>query len=467
MDAPPLPDDPRNWPTDPFALLGVPRSVSEADLKRAYTRLIRKYKPEHAPEEFRRIREAYEAAIEMSRWYRDAPPVRETFGDLPFTPVSPSAPESTNRSPEQPPHETQIDPSVQPVSHDPVELAWTDAISGHWNDAYSALVSLADAHPHRADLPLRLYWLLALRPTLDATRTRHDWLATALARARLSGPAVELYRRELAVDPSVALYGPYVKLLELPDVDGRNLLAVANARLAAAAQDGRWALLELDLEALAARANAFPDAEWLRYVADLAGRAAGDRPPLVDRCYTLLTGLRHLHLSHGWAFDRLEHRQGMLTNLRMARIPEPVRRALAAAESGRDVKKSLSDVIEWAAHNPFVALRTYDVGMASPAGRPFLMAFGQLLANHSEPPGEYPQDLLRHLVRKGLSRLPLRDYIRARGPLMQFLLAEQIDPDELIAVCNDDPATNNSDLFQRVQTDESLRLVYRTVNAVL
>ena len=54
-----LPDDVRRWPSDPFKLLGVPRNVPPRDLKRAYTRLIRSYKPEHSPDEFRRIRAAH------------------------------------------------------------------------------------------------------------------------------------------------------------------------------------------------------------------------------------------------------------------------------------------------------------------------------------------------------------------------------------------------------------------------
>ena len=55
-----LPNDIGRWPKDPFKLLGVPFDVTPRDLKRAYTRRIRTYKPEHAPEEFRRIREAYD-----------------------------------------------------------------------------------------------------------------------------------------------------------------------------------------------------------------------------------------------------------------------------------------------------------------------------------------------------------------------------------------------------------------------
>ncbi len=64
----PLPDDPRDWPHDPFLLLGVEPSATETDVKRAYTRLIRRFKPEHFPEQFRRVREAYEAALQRAKW---------------------------------------------------------------------------------------------------------------------------------------------------------------------------------------------------------------------------------------------------------------------------------------------------------------------------------------------------------------------------------------------------------------
>jgi hypothetical protein len=53
MNSPDLPDDPRRWPGDPFELLGVARGAVEIEIKRAYTRLIRRFKPEHHPEEFR------------------------------------------------------------------------------------------------------------------------------------------------------------------------------------------------------------------------------------------------------------------------------------------------------------------------------------------------------------------------------------------------------------------------------
>ena len=64
-----LPDDPARWPADPHELLGVPRDVNPRDLRRAYTKLIRAYKPEQFPEQFRRIRAAYEAALRLAEFF--------------------------------------------------------------------------------------------------------------------------------------------------------------------------------------------------------------------------------------------------------------------------------------------------------------------------------------------------------------------------------------------------------------
>jgi curved DNA-binding protein CbpA len=45
---------------DPYAVLGLSRQASEADIKRAYFQLVRQFPPERQPEKFRAIRTAYE-----------------------------------------------------------------------------------------------------------------------------------------------------------------------------------------------------------------------------------------------------------------------------------------------------------------------------------------------------------------------------------------------------------------------
>jgi curved DNA-binding protein CbpA len=45
---------------DPYAVLGVTRQADEAEVKRAYFRLVREFSPEKDPERFQEIRAAYE-----------------------------------------------------------------------------------------------------------------------------------------------------------------------------------------------------------------------------------------------------------------------------------------------------------------------------------------------------------------------------------------------------------------------
>src|SRR5438105_3968746 len=63
-----LPENLDDWPRDPFALFGVTHTVSQPDLRHKSARLIREYKPERSPEQFRRIREAYETLQQYAAW---------------------------------------------------------------------------------------------------------------------------------------------------------------------------------------------------------------------------------------------------------------------------------------------------------------------------------------------------------------------------------------------------------------
>ena len=53
--------------TDPYRVLGVVSTASQADIKRTYFALIRQYSPETAPEEFKIIRGAYEKIKDAAR----------------------------------------------------------------------------------------------------------------------------------------------------------------------------------------------------------------------------------------------------------------------------------------------------------------------------------------------------------------------------------------------------------------
>ncbi len=55
-------------PDDPLSFFGLEADFERRDLKRAYTRLIRHYKPERYPDEFKRVRAAYDQLDERLRY---------------------------------------------------------------------------------------------------------------------------------------------------------------------------------------------------------------------------------------------------------------------------------------------------------------------------------------------------------------------------------------------------------------
>lgn len=45
----------------PFEILELSETASDAEIKKAYLKKVRQYPPEHAPEKFQQVRDAYEA----------------------------------------------------------------------------------------------------------------------------------------------------------------------------------------------------------------------------------------------------------------------------------------------------------------------------------------------------------------------------------------------------------------------
>jgi DnaJ domain len=96
MSEHPLPEDPADWPKNCYDLLGVTGGMQPRDLRRAYNRLIRIYKPEQYPEQFRRIREAYESLLRMAEWFgnfEEAPTESPSVSEPEIQPVEIDAPE--------------------------------------------------------------------------------------------------------------------------------------------------------------------------------------------------------------------------------------------------------------------------------------------------------------------------------------------------------------------------------------
>ncbi len=465
-----LPDDSSRWPSDPFELLGVPRNVTELDLKRAYTKLIRKYKPEHAPDEFRKIREAYEAAIEMSRWYRNSPVFDERRAETPFTPVEPQ--EETRDTPAETPidREPIVDRPVRPSVVDPVEIAWGMAISGDWAAAYAELLQLTQSFPQREDIPLRLYWLLALRPTLDDTRTRHDWLAEALFRSQCSGPAMELYQRELLSDATTALYGPYLNIFErfvrYPD----QMLSFVLLRLDIAATEKFWSVVDLDLAMLVPHQHDFEESRWLHYLISICQWSVFEKGQTYSTCQGLLSEMKHLELRYSWMFDRLDELTHLASLFRSQTIfIESIQWLLAVAlvsESGW--RRLMPKVLALVAADPTNSLHRLSDANSHRSSQWIVERFEQLVMHYrteqlaSAPrASDFPSALILGLFAVRFPKYERPDYSLMRAELLGFMIAEGLDPDEVVNACFRDSDATTRTIMERLRSDSVLRVVCR------
>lgn len=153
---------------DPFALLGVSRECDPRELKRAYARLIKKYRPDEHPEAFMHIRAAYEAA----RDGRDVMPTR----------VAPRA----ATAPPQDPTPTSNGPrnnggNSTPAT--PTVTTFDDWRSQRFSDDVTHItlgVQLAQQTPQPAQA-LAEVWTLGLERGLDLARLQHHLTDAVLA----------------------------------------------------------------------------------------------------------------------------------------------------------------------------------------------------------------------------------------------------------------------------------------------
>lgn len=165
-----LPDDVQLWPKDPERLLGISSNASRTELRRAFTRLVKRFKPEHAPEAYHRLREAYER-LDRQRSVGTDFQNRDDEGAASSAHV-------------QTPHQLQHvrnqsgDQSDRPGHSD---RAWQFALDGgDLTDVYSKLTKRVEQQQANVVDFARLYWLRLLRPDLDPSRNSGTWLVHAV-----------------------------------------------------------------------------------------------------------------------------------------------------------------------------------------------------------------------------------------------------------------------------------------------
>ena len=245
MSSPHLPENLNEWPESPYAILGVEFGIEPRDLKRAYTQLVRSWKPEQYPEHFRRIREAYETVLRH----------------VPFFGIAAAAPSDASES--APVQESTTLEQRAPDLMEQMQAQWELACRGEDAEAYAGLRKLKEQYPTCDEIYMGLYWLLRLAPEVDSIRKPADWLVAGLLANNMTGPLRELYRRELTDNPGQV--GDDIEVgLPAHYADSAQVVELADWRwLAAARVDSRdWILA--DISTLREKVNKDDPERWFR-----------------------------------------------------------------------------------------------------------------------------------------------------------------------------------------------------------
>ena len=412
----PLPADMASWPSSPHQLLGVGPGYGARELKKAYTRLIRFYKPELHPQEFARIRGAYDALLPWAAAEaKELPP--------------PAA--------EEPPPPPVFDARLpMPARVAEADDWWQDAVAGRPEPAYDALAEETARRPTAERNYLRLYWLLSARRDLDPDRHPADWLARGLSACPGSARLAETYATHLTMHPLEA-GTPRCEGVVAGLADPQQLALVVRHVWLALLRRRQWAEVRAQFPAVKARMGLGTEA-WLgliRTASDHAGWAgAGAGGDLMRDCLRELDELGHVALGRPELFDRIDFLQTLARvaaatrrDAGLVNLAGLLRRAWAADLDA--VRGELHELVADMAAHPNRWANRFDDGGAAAAVLAFqgFQLVGQLWAEYAAPP---PPRELAGSVPAELAPLPYPHY---RNAVCRFCLATYTPPEVIVA----------------------------------
>ena len=284
-----LPDDIRRWPRDPYQVLGVASPCDPREARKAYTRLIRRFKPEQFPDHFQRIREAYDALKRDAQYFGFIS--REEPAETPdwIAPAPAATPE----------------PSMSAAKPDRLQILWDQACSGQEDEAYRSLREMFEINPQGSELPARLYAMLLANPELDPVRTPCDWLLRGMRVEGPWGPCRALYRREIDDHPEEVLSDRFVRLLD-NDNPQNSIAEILAWRWDALLRLERTELIDDDLKRVAGRLERENEDMWVRLLLRAADYLAWQQSYRFDELGKEIESHVHVHVALAEDLSRLD-----------------------------------------------------------------------------------------------------------------------------------------------------------------
>jgi hypothetical protein len=475
-----LPPDPASWPSDPYLLLGVDRRVSARDLRKAYHRLIRTYKPEHSPEEFKRIRDAYDSTLRLAQHFDAMREQRAVEGDEEGerevdTSPPPLLEEIHWRIVIPKDDRPDLVESSRADRPDPAPRAWDLACRGESKAAYDALVELSGNGRAEEDTYLQLYWLLALQPVLETTRLPIDWLIRGLS---VCGPGAgrlrELLKREIAADSILAVGDRLTAFLQ-GKTHPAVVLDVVEGRWRAARSARRWSLILADVNTLR---DWLPEADedcWARLLLAAStnlGWAVGSHSDQAAAFAREVEQLGDRHQDYSDDLYQVEYVQIVKSGLSLlggrtgafAGIFQLL--AISWDEQGPEYRARFRSYVGQISQDPRASLACLDhIHSVAPAVLSRLSTLlGALDYEEYQYIGPKVFDEVSPVIERFLASSPWTDYAALRPMLLQFCLREALSPGLVARTMSERPEfilTGKSPLAQTITGDWPLRHVYR------
>lgn len=462
-----LPEDVKRWPRDPYEVLGVSPDLDAKEIRRAYMRLIRRFKPEQYPEQFRRVREAYEAASLYSQWL---PRPGADLGPIPATTPATEEVDLPTTG------EAQVPLKTIGLEASDFDKAWRLALDGDKQAAYSRLVAQQESGGASVDITMRLYWLLFVRPDLDERRQRCDWLIRGLLDHGMWSGCRELYRREIEDRPEEALTERFRRLLEALQ-NGRDVEDLLIWRWQAAGKLQDHQAIAGDMAALRER-MASADESWVRALLvaadELAWLPAPAARSLFFTCCQEIDAHAHLHIRLGETLTRLDQLRELSGSWHRNSHEHPELSALLQlvpmlwSRAPHEYRLPLLHYLGVAARDPRVFLQILDHAQRDAPAE--VAVFGQGLAwvwGGARLDTERSEDELDCLIDEFLKEATPADYHAGfRQMLLDFCTREQVPP-EIVAAALDKRRTYDFAMLpDNIRNDWPLRCACMAYEAV-
>ena len=458
-----LSDDLAKWPSDPYELLGIARGAPPRELRKAYTNLIRTFKPEHFPEHFRRIREAFESVQRYTNFFQS---ISESNASATPAADAPSASAI---------HSSPIPVEVQASS---VERVWQLVVDGKVPEAYRQLVELIDQTPDRADVYVRLYWLCVIYPGIDSDRPAVEWLSRGLDQCGVRGLLFDLFIAEVQDVPEEVSTTRFQKLMGRT-ASTEQLIPLVRLRWEMLCRASRWADILEEFEQVRDRLRSKDELGWLRLLVDLVSWLAWDRTDAAATDLQTIAkheirSLEHLALHNSYYFDRIDLLEALIESCTVIRgaanwptdFLELLRDGYALPMT--HIIRRFEKLLQHIHTEPVRWLSLFD--LAAVEGTAAINHFAQLLDEYEyERGGNRAESLPRsQIVEKARIALPGFNPGTLRSRVLRFFEEVSVAPNEILDAYYS-VADNSDDVpawLLALGEDRSLRLVCRAMRAI-